>query len=144
MATVLRAELSTKNKYWIDKHRYYELKHFCLQYPEWKRAYAELENTNIPLSMIDKLPNDNLPGDPTAKRALMRFFYSERISMIEKAAMEADQYLYAYIIKGVTEGLSYVYLKTKLGMPCGKDMYYDRYRRFFWLLSESRDKHTPL
>lgn len=35
-------------------------------------------------------------------------------------------------------GVSYIYLKTRLGMPCGKDMYYDRYRRFFWLLGNSR------
>ena len=33
MGTTLRAELSEKNPYWIEKHRYYELKHFCLQYP---------------------------------------------------------------------------------------------------------------
>lgn len=26
-------ELSEKNPYWIERHRYYELKHFCLQYP---------------------------------------------------------------------------------------------------------------
>lgn len=138
MTTVLRAELSHKNKYWIDKHRYYELKHFCLQYPEWKRIYSELENSCMPLSLIERLDTSNLPGDPTAKRALMKFFYSERIKLIEKTAMDADPYLYSYIIKGITEEKSYTYLKTKLDIPCGKDMYYDRYRRFFWLLNESR------
>ena len=138
MATVLRAELSPKNKYWIDKHRYYELKHFCLQYPEWKRVYSELENASVPLSLIEQVNTSNLPGDPTAKRALMKFFYSERIKLIEQAAMDADPYLYSYIIKGITEEKSYTYLKTKLDIPCGKDMYYDRYRRFFWLLSEAR------
>lgn len=30
--TSVRCELSGTNKYWISKHRYYELKHFCLQY----------------------------------------------------------------------------------------------------------------
>lgn len=138
MATVLRAELSQKNKYYIDKHRYYELKHFCMQYPEWKKLYEELEDVTIPLSLMDKMPTSNLPGDPTAKRALIKFFYSERIKLIEKTAMEADPYLYAYLLKGITEEKSYTYLKTKLGMPCGKDMYYDRYRRFFWLLDQSR------
>lgn len=138
MTTVLRAELSQKNKYYIDKHRYYELKHFCMQYPEWKKLYEELEDVTIPLSLMDKMPTSNLPGDPTAKRALIKFFYSERIKLIEKTAMEADPYLYAYLLKGVTEEKSYTYLKTKLGMPCGKDMYYDRYRRFFWLLDQSR------
>lgn len=33
MSTLIRPEVSEKNKYWIDKHRHYELKHFCLQYP---------------------------------------------------------------------------------------------------------------
>lgn len=138
MSTVIRAEVSLKNKYHINKHRHYELKHFCLQYPEWKKAYNEYDDSSIPLSMIDKMPTSNIPGDPTAKRAIAKAHFAEKIDLIEKAAMEADRYLYEYIIKGVTENLSYTYLKSKLGIPCGKDMYYDRYRRFFWLLSETR------
>jgi hypothetical protein len=138
MATIIRPEISEKNKYWIDKHRHYELKHFCLQYPEWKRTYAEFNNSNIPLSTIERVPTSNIPGDPTAKRALLKTYYKDRIKMIEKAALEADAYLHNYILKAVTENLSYTYLKTKLDIPCGRDMYYDRYRRFFWILSNSR------
>ena len=33
-----RAQLSVKNPCHIPKHRYYELKHFCLQYPDWKKG----------------------------------------------------------------------------------------------------------
>lgn len=138
MATVIRAEISEKNKYWIDKHRHYELKHFCLQYPSWKKAYADFSNPAVALSTIERVPTSNIPGDPTAKRAILKAHYSERIDLIEKAAMEADRYLCNYILKAVTEGLSYTYLKSKLQIPCGRDMFYDRYRRFFWLLSESR------
>lgn len=138
MTTVLRPELSIKNKYWIDKHRHYELKHFCLQYPEWKRAYADFDNPSMPLSMIERVSTSNLPGDPTAKRAMMKAHYRERMQLIEKVAAEADLYLAEYILKAVTENLSYSYLKSKLEIPCGKDMYYDRYRRFFWLLSKER------
>lgn len=138
MATVIRPELSIKNKYRIDKHRHYELKHFCLQYPEWKRAYADFDDPSIPLSTIERVPTSNLPGDPTAKRAVMKAHYQERMDLIEKAAMEADMYLHNYILRAVTENLSYTYLKSRLGMPCGKDMYYDRYRRFFWLLNQAR------
>ena len=139
MATTIRAELSIKNKYRIDKHRHYELKHFCLQYPEWKRAYADFDNPSVPLSTIENVPTSNLPGDPTAKRALMKAQYAKKIDLIEKTAMETDRYLHNYILKAVTENLSYTYLKSKLDIPCGKDMYYDRYRRFFWLLSEVRN-----
>lgn len=138
MATVIRPELSIKNKYHIDKHRHYELKHFCLQYPAWKKAYVDLDNMGISISTVDKLPSSNLPGDPTAKRAVAKAQLTERIEMVEKIAREADDYLWYYILKGVTENLSYTHLKTRLDIPCGKDMYYDRYRKFFWLLSKVR------
>lgn len=138
MATVIRPEVSIKNRYWIDKHRHYELKHFCLQYPSWKKAYNGFNDLSVPLSMIDSVSTSKLPGDPTAKRAMMKLYYSEKMNLIEQTARKADRYLYEYILLAVTEGLSYTYLKTKLNIPCGKDMYYDRYRKFFWLLSEAR------
>lgn len=137
MATVLRAELSKKNRYWIDKHRHYELKHFCLQYPFWKKAYAELDGMN-------KKDDDstgsrsNIPGDPTGKCVEIRTVYLDRMELVRRTAYEADPDLASYIFIAVTEGVSYDYLKSKLNIPCGRDMYYDRYRRFFWLLDQAR------
>lgn len=139
MATLIRPELSENNNYWISKHRYYELKHFCLQYPLWKTAYNAFDDTGIPLSMIEKISASNMPGDPTGKRAIMKAYYKEKIDLIERIAFDADRYLYEYILKAVTEELSYTYLRSKLDIPCGRDMYYDRYRKFFWLLSNARD-----
>ena len=139
MATVIRAEISERNKYYIDKHRYYELKHFCLQYNEWKKAYTSCGEAIIFASRYEMMPVDSMPGDLTAKYAMKRAQYAERIKMIEQAAMEADDFLRPFILKAVTEGLSYPYLKTRLNIPCSRDMYYDRYRKFFWLLSEMRD-----
>ena len=139
MATMIRPEISAKNKYWIDKHRHYELKHFCLQYPSWKKAYASFDNSSMSISAIESIPTSNIPGDPTAKRALLKAHYSERMRLIEEAAREADKYLYDYILRAVTENLSYTYLKARLDIPCGRDMYYDRYRKFFWLLNRARN-----
>lgn len=138
MATVIRPQISEKSKYYIDKHRYYELKHFCLQYNEWKKMYALCNESIIFASNIESSPTSNIPSDLTAKYAIKKAYYAERIKIIEKAAMEADNFLYPYILKAVTEGLSYPNLKTKMEIPCGKDMYYDRYRKFFWLLNELR------
>ena len=139
MATKIRPELSLRNKYHIDKHRHYELKHFCLQYPTWKRVYTELDKSAISLSKLEERYSTDIPGDPTSNYAIKKARYSERIDLIEKTALAADAELHMYILKAVTEGLSYTYLKSRLDIPCGKDMYYDRYRRFFWLLSETRD-----
>ena len=138
MATVIRAKISEKNKYYIDKHRYYELKHFCLQYSEWKKAYSNCNESIIFASQIEKMPTSGLHSDLTAKYAIKKAYYAERIKLVERIAYESDPDLCEYILKAVTEGLSYTYLKARLEIPCGRDMYYDRYRRFFWLLSEAR------
>lgn len=139
MATIIRPEISEKNKYWIDKHRHYELKHFCLQYPVWKKTIFDMSNSNISSSIVERIPSSNLPGDPTGRQVVMKLDYTDKINLIEKIAKEADGYLYKYILKAVTEGYSYVYLKSRLKIPCSRDTYYDRYRRFFWLLSQARN-----
>ena len=139
MATVIRPEVSTKNKYWIDKHRHYELKHFCLQYKTFKKLHDEALRSCISAAKLEKESDTNIPSDITAMYAVKRADYAKKIQMIEQAAMDADEDLYVYILKAVTEGLSFPYLKTVMNIPCGKDLYYDRYRRFFWLLSNARD-----
>ena len=139
MGTTIRPELSGKNKYWISRHRYYELKHFCLQYPMWKKVYSALEDLDISSARITGMPSSNNISDITAEHATVKAYYSNRIQMVEDAAIKADPELCDYILKAVTEGLSYTNLKARLEIPCGKDMYYDRYRRFFWLLSKSRN-----
>lgn len=139
MSTIIRPEISVKNKYWISRHRYYELKHFCLQYPEWKKEYAYYREISIPSPKLRLTPSStNVDGSATERHVINSIYLSERINLIEKLSIEADNELNKYILKAVTEGLSYEYLKVNLDIPCGKDMYYDRYRRFFWLLSEAR------
>lgn len=139
MATAIRPEISEKNKYWIDRHRYYELKHFCLQYPTWKETYRMYESPQISASTFEQIRSSNVPSDPTARYATLKAQYGEKIDMIEKAAKRADEELHTYILKAITEGLSYTHMKTKMNIPCGKDMYYDRYRRFFWILDQIRE-----
>lgn len=139
MATLVRPQISQKNKYYIDKHRYYELKHFCLQYNEWRKDYALCNESIIFTSNLDKMPSGNDPSDLTAKYAIRRASYGKRIKLIEDTAKRTDDFLYPYILKAVTEGLSFTYLKSRLEMPCSRDVYYDRYRRFFWLLSQERN-----
>lgn len=138
MGTTIRPEVSENNKYWIGRHRYYELKHFCLQYLTWKRARQALDGLNESNSDLNAYLNSNYYGDPTARKAEARLFYTERIEMVERLVKEADAELASYILKGVTEAASFEYLKNTLDMPCSRDTYYDRYRKFFWLLDKER------
>lgn len=138
MSTKIRPELSVRNKYHIDKHRYYELKHFCLQYPTWKKLYLSLDSSYSSPSEV-KIGHGSEISDRTGRDGFLRAYYKEKIDLIEDTAADADVYLKDYILKAVTEGLSYPYLQTKLQIPCSRDTYYDRYRKFFWLLDNSRD-----
>lgn len=133
----LKPELSKKNKYWVDKNRYYELKYFCLQYPLWKQCYEELDGVRTSSFEMVRT-SDGMLRDYVALCAEERSLYLDRMCIIEKAARDADPYLASYILKAVTEGHSYTYLKTVLEIPCSRDTYYDRYRRFFWLLDQAR------
>ncbi|MDR1753436.1 MAG: hypothetical protein LBR74_00825 [Eubacterium sp.] len=139
MSKTMRPELSEKNEYWIERHRYYELKHFCLQYPIWKKAYIALDGFGNRPNELLAFTKTVSGSDPTAKCAEARLFYSERMEMLKRVATETDSSLSSYVLKAITEGLSYDYLKARLEIPCCKDVYYKLYRRFFWLLNKVRN-----
>lgn len=135
---MIRSEVSRKNKYWISKNRHYELKYFCLQYPSWKKECNFIDSISLTYVTQDRII-DNKITDLTANCAIRKAYYTDMIRVVEKAANDTDEDLRWYILKGVTEGLSYNILKARFNIPCGRDMYYDRYRRFFWLLNKYRD-----
>lgn len=140
MSTTVRSKISKKNPYYISKHRYLELKHFCLQYPEWKKKYANLQNKISPVALnLTVCTNVHEHSDKTAQIALESAYYHSCMELVEDAADNADCEIGDYIFKAVTEGRSYDYLKTMLSIPCGRDMYYNRYRKFFWLLDKTRN-----
>ena len=137
MSTVIRSELSKKNKYYISKHRYYELKHFCMQYYEWKKRHSELSCWGD--SYIYQRSNKNRQiSDKTAKIGSEKADLGYKMKLIEQACDESDSFLAPYIFKAVTEDRAYTYLKTVMEIPCGKDYYYARYRKFFWILDKKR------
>lgn len=141
MATNMRPEVSEKNPYWIPKERYYELKHFCRQYPVWKKAYNALDGFSKHPEDIEALVRQKhiKASDPTSHIAESKIRFSRKIDMVERCANEADSILYPYIIKYVTKGYSYNALKLNDNIPCGKDIFYDTVRKFYWLLSKERD-----
>ena len=129
-----RAKISIKNKYYIPKFRYLELKNFCLQYNDWKLALKEISLIRAHL----ETGNDTASSNPTEEMAAKRIRYVENINLIEETAKLADPLIAKWIVKGVTESYTYEYLHLKLEMPASRDMYYDRYRRFFWILDKKR------
>ena len=132
-----KPELSRKNPYCLPKYRYLELKNFCFQYNDWKQALARLDGWRAQEGDMGGIVKSNVPSDPTAREGTLRAYYSQHIELIERCIAKMEPALQTYIRKGVTEGLSYGSLRAR-GCPCGSQMYYDFYRKFFWLLSIER------
>ena len=127
----------TMKKYNVSPHRFMELYHFCLQYNEWKDELQYKTNALKSVQISDAPAAGGGASDSTARLAERRAELQRKCELIERTAIEADADIYQYILKAVTnEGISFNYLKTVCAIPCGKDMYYDRRRKFFWLLSQ--------
>lgn len=136
MSTTIRPELSKDNPYYISKHRYYELKHFCLQYDELKKEREQLLNESAKSGWWEKFRVEW--SDTTSSRAARCESLMKRIKMIEDCAKLTDPVLSNYILRGVTLGESYDVLRTKCDIPCGRDYYYELYHKFFWILDLKR------
>lgn len=134
----LKPELSQRSKYWIPKHRYYELKHYCLQYPEWKKKLLELDNV-LKARISSEIRGSDISRS-SENLAIKRYELSRAMELVEECIRTAtdELVLQPYIFKAVTEGIPYVRLQAEYSIPCGPDMYYDAYRRFYWLLSERK------
>ena len=85
------------------------------------------------------MPFGTEKSDSTAHLAMKRAELERKCQLIERTAMEADSEIYPYILKAVTnEYVTYHYLKNVMDIPCGKDRYYDRRRKFYYLMSNKK------
>ena len=140
MSTTIKPVLSTKNPYYISKHRYYELKHFCLQYPEWRK---ELEQLYLePGSLNMNYIKSSIPSDRTSEIAMRRIKLQTKMKLVEQAALAADPGLANYILVAVTDGVNYEFLRMRMNIPCCRDTFYECYRKFFKVLSDSQNLHV--
>ena len=136
MGTVIRPEVSKKNEFYIDRHRYYELKHYCLQYRSWEK---DLQTINLyPRQALDRIAYHPESIDPVLKLVEARMYYTHRINQLKVIAEEIDPVIGPCVLEGVTTNTSYEKLRAWIDIPCCKDYYYTVYRKFFWLLDRYR------
>lgn len=134
MSTPFRPELSKKNPFYISKHRYYELRHMCLQYPEWKKAIKEIDGYDECIHVKAANRANGSVSDRVAKAVVRRELYFQKIRMVERVCKEADPTIARYLLKGITEGITYEFLKSRYDIPCSRDYYFNRYHQVFKLL----------
>lgn len=124
-------------KYDISPKRYKELCGFCEQYPEWKEALKRM-GVGIKAQAMDGMPHGTGTSDPTALIALRRSEIEERINLIERVAAEADKEFAKQIILNVCYEMPYYQLNMSHGLHISRNSFYNRRRKFFYLLSKKR------
>lgn len=136
MSTRLRTELSKDNKYYIPKHRRLELKHFVQQYPDWVKALREIDG--LAKQSIGNFRYSTERIDPTSKAAELREYYNDRIKLITDIANETDRTIGIYILQAIINGKSYEQMNATSRLPVCRDVYYELYHKFFFLLDKAR------
>lgn len=131
----------TWEDYGISKNRYAELKAFCLQYGEKKSKI----NRGVGAINYDGMPKSNYKENSLETKAIRNVMYQEDCEMIEQAAIATSAEINQYIIKSVTNDLSYRFVEydEKLGrIPVGKTEFYAMRRLFYHYLDnlKSGDK----
>ena len=77
MSTLIRPELSETNRYWIEKHRYYELKHFWLAIPVVASCVQFVDRLSgfHGLQLVPPCKT-NVVSDPVTKHIDERLYYA--------------------------------------------------------------------
>ena len=142
MSTEIRPELSQDNKYHISKHRYYELLHFCRQYTEYLAEKEQILATCVrPVVANHTITTDAMAShrtDHMERWAIRLADVDDKIKLIEQTTVDADKELSGYILMSVTSGLGFDAMKARYDVPCSRNTFYDRYRKFFWILDQRR------
>ena len=128
----IRSKFSTTSKYYISKHAFLAVLHYCMMYQEWLAEYK----SSAGLRGVQSGSGSSGVGDPTASQAIRLKELSDKIDLIERTAYDAEPAIASYLLRGVTiEGMTFDRLKGQ-GMACERKMYYDRRRKFYWLMSK--------
>ena len=127
--------LSKTNKYYIPKETFLTVIHYCKQYPMWEMELGTtLDQSKAIRYDADRVQSSN-QYDPTAEPAIKRADIASKKQTVDDVAQFVAGSMYKWLILGVCYDMPYYVLKQK-GIPCGKDMYYDKRRQFYFEMAQ--------
>ena len=129
-------DLRLSEEYGISRHRYRELKEFCLQYDEKKLELKQLYTSSSLPPEVSVMGGE--PGKPTERKAMRAMQLKNDIELIDSALNEAcgaDVGILTSLKKNVTEGVGFEALGC---VPCSSRTFYRYRRKFFFLLDKEK------
>ena len=130
-------KMEYSGKYRLSRFEYGYAKWYALKYPEWLDQYNALKDSvkaiNYDQSGYGKGAISNKTEEFATKRAEIR----DKMLKVEHCAYDAGgDDLGEYILKAVIyEDQTFEDMKAA-GMPCERTMFYERRRKFYFLLSQ--------
>lgn len=127
---------SYSGKYKLSKFEYGYAKWFSLKYPEWLDEYNSLKDSVKAITYDQEGHGSGKIYDSTGDLASKRAELRRKMMLIEHAAYDAGGDIGEYILKAVIyEDMTFEDMKA-IGLPCERTMFYDRRRKYYYLLSK--------
>lgn len=132
----VRSRFSKKSKYYITKEAFLAAYRWCHNYDAWVAEHELSVGLRSGNGDDSGSPGGGGMSDPTAAQAIRLANLYENIETIRSLAYAAEPSLHPYLLQYVTHAdMTFDKLKAQ-GMPCERKMFYDRRRKFYWMLAQ--------
>lgn len=123
-------------RYKLSKFEFGYAKWFSLKYPEWLDEYNTLKDSVKAITYDTEGHGSGRVNDTTGELAAKRAELRRKMLLIENAAFDAGGDIGEFILKSVIyEHTTFEDMKA-IGLPCERTMFYDRRRKYYYLLSK--------
>ena len=116
-----------------------EVRAFCRQYPEWKKAASDL--LHLKAQSYEPSAHSSLPGSPVFKAVVQREELLRKIAMVDAAAAAIDGGVWKKaIIDNTCYGVSYDLLTPEILPSSHRQAFFTVRKAFFLAVRESLEK----
>ena len=124
-------------RYNLSRFDYGFARWYSLKYNDWLDEYNSLKDSVGGIRYGEAVQGGK-GSDPTERLATRRAELRHKMLKVENAAFEAGgPDLCEYIFIAVTnEDVTFEILKQKYGIPCERTLYYEKRRKYYWLLAK--------
>ena len=124
-------------RYSLSRFEFGYAKWYSLKYNEWLDEYNSLKDSVKGISYDQEGHGSGSVSDSTGSLASRRAGLRNKMLKVEHAAWEAGEDIAKYILIAVTnEDVTFEVLERKYHIPCGRTLFYERRRKYYYLLSK--------
>lgn len=123
-------------RYSLSRFEYNYAKWYSLKYNEWLEEYNQLKDS-VSGTHFEEAVQGGKGSNPTERLGARRAELRNKMLKVEHAAWDAGGDLAKYVLLGViNENVTFEVLKQKYQIPCERKLYYEKRRKYYYLLSK--------